>query len=201
MIDVLAGQEALRQMRVDEAVTAFTRALAGDPENVAAHLGMYEALQVKGDPATAVAHQRRALEQRQLFLEKPTPKGAPSVLLVATPGDWQANVPLEFLYASLNIGIHKLFVGDGLPMPDPRALPGDVIFNVVAQSDAVDRTLAMLQTWLPKIGRPLLNPPAAVQKLSREGVARDFAGISGALVPNVRRLKRESLGRDIELPA
>ena len=201
MMDVVAGQKALRQMLLDDAVAAFSRALAEDPENIAAHLGMYEALQVKGDREKAVAHQRRALEQRQLFLEKPAPKGAPSVLLVATPGDWQANVPLEFLYSSLNIGIYKVFVGDGLPVPDPGALPGDVVFNAVAQSDAADETLAMLQTWLPKTGRPLLNSPAAVRKLSREGVARDFAGMSGALVPQVRRVTRESLGREIELPA
>lgn len=201
MNDVTTGQAALREMRIDDAVTAFQRALASDPENIAAHLGMYEALQVKGDPAAAVAHQRRALEQQQLFLDKPTPKGAPSILLVAIPGDWQANVPLEFLYSSLNVGVYKLFVGPGLPWPDPQGLPGDVIFNAVAQSDAADETLATLQSWLPKIGRPLLNSPAAVRKLSREGVARDFAGMNGALVPNVRRVKRESLGPGIELPA
>ncbi len=201
MIDVIAGQEALRQMRLDDAVAAFTRALAEDPENVAAHLGLYEALQVKGDRQAAVAHQRRALRHQQLFLDKPAPKGAPIVLLVATPGDWQANVPLEFLYSSLNLGFYKVFIGDGLPVPDPRALPGDVVFNAVAQSDAADETLAMLETWLPQTGRPVLNSPAAVRKLSRESVARDYARVSGALVPNVRRVKRESLPEAVELPA
>jgi hypothetical protein len=40
-----------------------------------------------------------------------------------------------------------------------------------------------------------------VRKLSREGVAREFAGTSGALVPQVLRVRREALGQAIALPA
>ena len=194
-IDVLAGQEALRQMRIDDAVSAFGRALASDPDNVPANLGLYEAFQVKGDRNTALAHQRRALERQQLYVEKLAPSGAPTVLLVAIPGDWQANVPLEFLFPNLSVGIKKIFVGEGLPLPAPSTIECDVVFNIVAQSEQSGPTLSLLEDWLPAFRRPILNRPSFVARLSRDGVARDFAGLQHLAVPSTQRVSRPALER------
>ena len=192
---VADGQEALRGMRVDEAIAAFEGALRLEAENVAAHLGMYEALQVKGDRARALEHQKRALLQSRLFLDKPAPPGAPTVLLVAIPGDWQANVPLEFFYGSMPFGVLKLYAEGTLP--EPRSLPAaDVVFNAVAHSDAAEATLRALAEWLARVGLPVVNDPARVLRLSRDGVARDFADLPGALVPAVRRVERTALAFD-----
>lgn len=200
LIHVLSGQEALRAMRIDEAIAEFECALAADDDIVPAHLGLYEALQVKGDRARAVEHQRRALAHQRLFIEKEAPPGAPTVLIVAIPGDWQANVPLEFLYPSLNVGITKLFV-EAPALPEPRELPPcDLVFNAVAESEASDATLAALETWLPRLGRPYLNDPVSVRKLSRDGVARDFADFEGALVPATLRMRREDLPSELHGP-
>ncbi len=195
--DVAAGQGALRAMRTDEAIAAFTRAIAIDPENVAAHLGLYEAFQVKGDRERALAHQTRALARRRLFLEKPAPPGAPTVLLLAIPGDWQANVPLEFLYGSLNVGIIKMYVDDIDPLPPRAILPKfDVIFNVIAHSEQSGPTLKVLEGWLPSLRCRFLNDPARVERLSRDGVARDFSDLEGVLVPVTRRVKRSNIVLD-----
>jgi len=192
--DVAAGQDALRAMRTDDAIAAFSRAIATDPDNVSAHLGLYEAYQVKGDRTRALEHQTRALDKQRLFLERPAPPGAPTVLLVAIPGDWQANVPLEFLYNSLNVGIIKMFVDDVDPLPPRTVLPPfDVIFNVIAHSEQSGPTLALLEDWFPTLGASVLNDPARVQRLSRDGVARDFADLEGALVPVTRRLHRSEI--------
>ncbi|MGA3037653.1 MAG: tetratricopeptide repeat protein [Vulcanimicrobiaceae bacterium] len=193
-IDIAAGQDALRAMRTDDAIAAFNRAVATDPENVPAHLGLYEAYQIKGDRTRALEHQARALERQRLFLEKPTPPGAPTVLLVAIPGDWQANVPLEFLYNSLNLGIIKMFVDDVDPLPPRGVLPPfDVIFNIIGHSEQSGTTLKLLENWFPKLGERVLNDPARVQRLSRDGVARDFADLEGALVPVTRRVSRSNI--------
>jgi len=193
---VQAGQVALLAMRVDDAISAFEHAIEIDPEDVPAHLGLYEAYQVKGDRSRALEHQRHALEKQRLFLERAPPEGAPTVLLVAIPGDWQANVPLEFLYPSLSVGIIKLYV-DPTHLPDPRSLPPcDVVFNVIAESEASGPTLKLLERWLPGIQRPVLNDPARVARLSRDGVARDFADISGVLAPATRRVRREDVPRE-----
>ncbi len=162
--DVAAGQGALRAMRTDDAIAAFNRAIAIDPENIAAHLGLYEAYQIKGDRERALEHQTRALAKQRLFLEKPAPSGAPTVLLVAIPGDWQANVPLEFLYGSLNVGIIKMYVDDIDPLPPRDILPPfDVIFNLIAHSEQSGPTLKVLEGWLPSLGSPFLNDPARVR--------------------------------------
>jgi len=194
---IAAGQEALRAMRAADAIIEFDRAIAIEPGNIAANLGLYEAYQVNGDRTRALEHQLRALAQQRLFLEKLAPPGAPTVLLVATPGDWQANVPLEFLYGSLPLGIMKLFVFDDEPPPEARRFPPfDVTFNVVAHSERSGPTLALLETWLPSLKRPVLNDPARVQRLSRDGVARDFADLAGALVPTTRRMRRGDITVD-----
>lgn len=189
------GKLCLVGMRIDAAVAAFEAAVAADPGAIAAHLGLYEALQVRGDNARALQHQRIALAQQRLFFEKRPQPGAPTILMVAVPGDWQANVPLEYLYTLMPVGVHKLFVEAGTPQP--VALPrADVVFNAVAQSDAADSTLAALEDWLPSLGLPIINDPARVRRLSRDGVAREYAALRGALVPAIRRVARDRLADD-----
>ena len=189
------GKLCLVSMRIDAAVAAFEAAVAADPQALEAHLGLYEALQVRGDAPRALQHQRAALAQQRLFFEKRPQPGAPTILMVAVPGDWQANVPLEYLYNLMPVGVHKLFVEAGTP--DPGALPrADVVFNAVAQSDAADPTLAFLEGWLPRLGLPVLNDPARVRRLSRDGVARDYADLRGAVIPSIRRVARDRLAGD-----
>lgn len=198
---VAAGQDALRGMRVDEAIAAFERALRIDADNIAANLGLYEAFQVKGDKERAVEHQRRAIAVQRLFLDKPAPPGAPTVLLVAIPGDWQANVPLEFLYPFLSLGFIKLFVDTKQHLPNPRQLPPfDVAFNAIAYSEESPEVLQRVRYWLPLLGRPILNDPVQVERLSRDQVARDFADLEGALVPATLRMRREDLPHQLHGP-
>ncbi|MBV8601913.1 MAG: RimK family alpha-L-glutamate ligase [Candidatus Eremiobacteraeota bacterium] len=190
--DLDRGREALVAMRIDEAVTSFEAALRADPGSIAAHLGLYEAYQVKGNRPLALEHQRKALERQRLYVEKAPAPGAPTILLLAIAGDWQANVPLEYVYPSLSPGVFKLFVDEQLP--NPQALPGcDLVFNAIAQSDRADATLEALAAWKPQLRIPFLNDPAKVRKLSRDGVARDFADLEGALVPNTRRVPAAAL--------
>ena len=189
------GNLSLVSMRLDSAIAAFEAAVAADPRSVAAHFGLYEAFQVRGDRLRALAHQRAALAEQRLFFEKRPQAGAPTILMVATAGDWQANVPLEYLYTLMPIGVHKLYVEAGVP--NPAAVPrADLVFNAVAQSDAADATLATLEKWLPTVDLPMLNDPARVRLLSRDRVARDYANLEGALVPAVRRVDRTALALD-----
>jgi tetratricopeptide (TPR) repeat protein len=199
---VAEGRRALRAMEIEAAIAAFERALQRDAGSVAAHLGLYEALQVRGDRLGALEHQRRALARQRLFIDKEAEPGAPTMLVVAIPGDWQANVPLEFLYPFLSTGIRKLYVGgDPFALPDPRRLsPYDVVFNAVAESDDSNPTLRVLEDWLPRLGRPVLNEPARVRKLSRDRVARDYADLPGAVVPATQRIRREDLPRELAGP-
>jgi tetratricopeptide (TPR) repeat protein len=190
-LEVAAGQEALRGMRVDHAIAAFLRALDLEPQNVAANLGLYEAYQVKGDRTRALDHQARALKRQRLFLDKTAALGAPTVLALAIPGDWQANIPLEFLYPMLSSGFIKVYINERMPLPDPGHLPPfDIAFNLVAHSEFSERTLKLLEDWIPYLKKPTLNDPARVQKLSRDGVARAFADLDGALAPATRRMRR-----------
>jgi glutathione synthase/RimK-type ligase-like ATP-grasp enzyme len=191
---IVAGQEALREMRAADAIAAFSRATTLDPDNIVANLGLYEAYQINGDRTQALEHQLRALAQQRLFLDQPAPPGAPTVLLAATPGDWQANVPIEFLYGALPFGFLKFYVFDNETPPEARRLPPfDIAFNLVAHSERSGPTLDLLEKWLPTLDRPFLNSPARVQRLSRDGVARDFADLEDAFVPATQRVRRANI--------
>ena len=190
------GREALIALRIDDAIRAFEEALEHDPGAIAAHLGLYEALQVKGERSRAVEHQRAALERQQLYLEKAAAPGVPVMLVVAVPGDWQANVPLEYAYSSLTLGIYKFFAIGNLPQPK-QLPPRDVVFNAVAHSDAAEATLGELEGWLPRFGVPVLNDPSRVVRLSRDRVAREYADLSGAFFPPTRRVRRDELAREL----
>ena len=51
----------LRDGRIEEARAALEAAIGVEPDSVAANLGLYELLQIKGDVPAAIEHQKRAL--------------------------------------------------------------------------------------------------------------------------------------------
>ncbi|HTA39767.1 MAG TPA: tetratricopeptide repeat protein, partial [Candidatus Acidoferrales bacterium] len=99
----------LRDGKIDEARAALEAAIAVDPESVPANLGLYELLQIKGELAAAVVHQKRALARQRLFSHV-APSEARSLLVLCAPGDWQVNVPVDFLIDRAATSIHKLYL-------------------------------------------------------------------------------------------
>src|SRR5579872_2904780 len=118
--------------KTNEAIDACTSALRADADSVAAHLLLFELLLIGERRDEALAHQRLALARQHLF-SSPAPAQRRSVLALCAPGDWQSNIPIDFLFDRTTTSVHKLFLVDGF---DARNLPHhDIVWNTIAESD------------------------------------------------------------------
>lgn len=107
------------------------------------------------------------------------------LLAFASPGDLQMNMPIEFITRHLNVRLDIVYVLPNLPLP--RIVPDhDVAICVISDSDpdALMRLVPLLAHW----PRPVLNDPGRLANgrigdLSRDGIARLFAGTPGIVAP------------------
>jgi glutathione synthase/RimK-type ligase-like ATP-grasp enzyme len=182
----------LRDGLADEARVCFDDALAADPHSVAANLGLYELLQIKGEPRAALEHQHRALAQQRLFTHV-APRQGRSVLVLCAPGDWQANVPVDFLFDRATTSVYKLYLLDATHMYEDKAPAADVIFNAIAESDDAVRYLALASEFIEKSDRPFLNSPSHVLRVGRRQLPSTLAGVDCVVAP-ITELTREAVG-------
>jgi len=190
----------LRTGLIDEARALYDAALAVEPGSLAANLGMYELLQIKGDLRGAVDHQRRALAHQHLFSHV-APNEQRSVLVLVAPGDWQTNVPVDFLFDRKTTSVHKLFLLDAAPaVPIPDY---DVVFNAIAESDEAVASLRLARQFIDAQSKPVLNAPEAVLKVGRRELPKTLAGVDCMVAPIFERKRAElqKCAMQLEYPA
>lgn len=176
-----------------EAIAEHRRVLAVDPRNVASNLALYELLQITGDPVLARAHQRLALEEQRLFSHI-APREQRAVLLLLAPGDWQANIPVDFLLDAETTTVHKLYLlGERYLRLD--AVPQyDVMWNAIAESPEAISYLDLASRIILAQDKPALNDPRKVIATSRLRLPDTLRG-TNVHVPHVREVRREDLER------
>jgi len=176
----------------DRAIAAFERALAIDPANVAAHMSLWELLQIKGAMTAALAHQRAALASQRLF-SAVAPRQARSILLLCAPGDWQTNIPVDFLFDRSTTTAHKLYLVQG--EPPPSALPKyDVLWNTIAESPAAMPYLQLAEAFMQRSAHPVLNAPARVIATARMQLGRTLEHVDCTVAP-ISEMTRAALAR------
>jgi tetratricopeptide (TPR) repeat protein len=182
----------LRDGKIEEAHAALQAAIAVEPESVAANLGLYELLQLKGELPAAVEHQKRALAHQRLF-SNAAPSEARSVLVLCAPGDWQVNVPIDFLVDRATTSIHKLYMleDDRLPAVLPRY---DIVLNAIAESRGAVPYLERAERFMRAQSAPALNHSERVLAISRERLPQTLASVD-ADVPSVIEVERDTLLR------
>ncbi len=172
----------LRDARVDEARRLFAEALDVEPSSVGANLGMYELLQIKGELREAVAHQRRALAQQRVFAHH-APSEKRSLLVLCTPGDWQANVPVDFLFERKTTSFCKLYLLDRAQALQESLPPYDVVLNAIAESDEAVDVLNLARAFLDAQEKPSLNAPERVIAIGRRRLGETLAGVDCMVAP------------------
>lgn len=172
----------LREGRIDEARGLFEQALAVEPGSVAANLGLYELLQIKGELRAAVEHQRAALERQRLYPNQ-APNECRSLLVLCAPGDWQANVPVDFLFDRKTTSVHKLYLLDERLAGGATLPPYHVLFNAVAESDEARRTLGLVRAFAANAGKPLINAPERVVSVGRRELPKTLGGVDCVVAP------------------
>jgi len=193
--DAVALRHNLAQMLYESgelpgAIAEHRAVLGLEPDNVASNLGLYELLQITGDREEALRHQRAALRVRRLYSHI-APHQARNVLCLCMPGDWQANIPVDFLFDQDTTTVHKLYLvdqHDALP-PIPHY---DVLWNIIAESPEALPHLALANHFIRAQKKPALNSPARVITTARPLLDATLATTQARVAP-VAILDRERL--------
>ena len=123
-----------------------------------------------------------------------------TVLALAVPGDFQANLPLAHLFDDAT-ALHTLHLVDPAAiLADPAAAvprglpPLDAVFIAIAEDREHEAALRAADAVAAATGAPVINRGSMVAALSRESVARRLRAIPGAIVPAQRHRSRAELG-------
>lgn len=193
---VLSGLGSLhvRAGRFADARACYERVLSRYPMDMTAHSAMYEIEQIDGNTAKALEHQRRVLEHKTIFSHH-APQERRRLLALLVPGDWQANVPVDFLIDRQTTTLHKLY----LVTPDQplEAIPqADAVFVAIGESDESAESLALTSGLLRRIGLPFINDPQRILLTNRVRLAQTLAHIPNLHAPQTLRVQRDALTRD-----
>jgi tetratricopeptide (TPR) repeat protein len=151
------------------AIAEHRAALAAE-DSVASHMALYELLQMTGAREDALTHQLAALRVQRLFsYQAANPQR--TVLCLCAPGDWQTNIPVDFLFDRETTTVHKLYLVDEQHTVSDAVPPYDVVWNTIAESPEAMKYLALANHVMHAQHKPALNMPARVI-----GTARPLLG-------------------------
>lgn len=184
-------RRAMRGESLAPVAQALQARLAANSDDANALMDLSVVEQLRGSRAARLRLQREALERRNLFAQNEPIPGAPRLLVLLAPGDFMANTPVEFLLEGVKLNVDFLYVRDEADLIDPP--PHDMAFVAVAESRANQKILALIDEASAGWPRPMLNHPAAIARLTRDGAWRLLREVDGLAYPENQRLVREEL--------
>jgi hypothetical protein len=194
----LAMQHAERgEWAIARALLEYAEALPRD-RHVARFL-LWEVCQALGDPDAGVAYLGAAVAETSLTFR---PAKAPQrrVLVVNTPGDFQANLPVALLLDEATTDLHTLWLHD--PASLPTDLPDiDCVFIAIAQDCRHDAALEAADRLAARIGKPVINQGHRIAATGRDAAAALLRDVPGAIVPLQVLCARATLAHAIAFPA
>lgn len=198
----LAMQHAERgDWSIARALLDYALAVPGDRQS--ARFLLWEVCQVLGDSDTAVAHLRAAVAETPLtFRHAANP--VRRVLVVNTPGDFQANLPVAMLLDDATTDLHTLWLHD--PAADPEALLAalpdiDCVFIAIAEDYRHADALRAADALAARIGKPVINAGHLIAATGRDAVAKLLGEVADAVVPQQTMRPRAAVGDLQDFPA
>ena len=157
-----------------------------------AHRLLWELCQVLGEPDEALSHLRAAIAEDPLFRHvcPHPPRPGRSVLMLAVPGDFQSNLPLDRLFDD-RTALHTLWIADPeAVLRDPAGAvpvglpPVDCVFIAIAEDARHRSALRAADALAAALGKPTINRGARIAALSRSGMAALLQGEPDIVVPS-----------------
>jgi hypothetical protein len=174
-------------------------AVALDPSAIDGHLAIYEIAQILRRPELALDHQRRAIALAPVHSVVASRREDYALLVPSVPGSWLANTPVELLFDTACVTVHRWYVDpDGSIPPLPCH---DAVFIAVGESQAAQPVLRALEPFVEAARVPVINRPGPIARLGRVDFAATFAGARFCRVPAVACMTREEYaGAGFPLP-
>jgi aromatic-L-amino-acid/L-tryptophan decarboxylase len=183
------GRELARAGRLDEALAAFQAALADDERALDAHLGIYEVAQILRRPDLALRHQAAAIALAPVHSTPASEHEDYALLVPCAPGPYTANTPVDLLFDSQFVTLHRWYVDPaGSVPPLPRH---DTVFVAIGESDEAAAHLRAVERFVAAADRPVLNRPERIARLGRVPFAETFASARHCRVVPTTRIARE----------
>ena len=169
--------------------------VTADSDDAAAWLDLSTIAHLQGRPDDRLALQTVALALCRLYHQPPAVASARPLRLLAlmAPGDFMANIPIEFMLDGASVALDMLYLDAETPLPPLP--PHDVALVAVAESGGNQALLRRLATLAPAWPRPLLNAPAHIARLTREGTWALLKSAPGVCMPMNADISRVDLAR------
>ena len=174
-------------------------ALAVPRDRQTARFLLWEVCQVLGDTDEAVAYLRAAVAETPLtFRHAATPHRR--VLVLNTPGDFQANLPVAMLLDEATTDLHTLWLHDLNTLP--AILPEvDCVFIAIAEDQRHGDALRAADGLAARLGKPVINHGHRIAATGRDEAAALLNDVPAAIVPRQILLGRALLADQIAFPA
>jgi hypothetical protein len=187
------------------AYDVLQQAVSDPSDKRAAHFMLWEVCQILGHNEIATAHLLAAL-QDQPVTSRICAKPLRRVLVLAVPGDFQANLPLDALLGPPDNELHILWLKDPeAALKDPLSSFGpcrpkfDCAFIAIAEDARHRRALEAADLVTRALKVPVINQGRRIAALSRNGAAQLLQGLPDAIVPLQTVLGRELLAGSPDL--
>lgn len=197
------GRAQAREGRLEEALATFLAAVERDESALDAHLGIFEVAQILRQPELALAHQGAAIALAPVQSTPASEREDYALLVPCAPGPYTANTPVDLLFDSRFVTLHRWYVhpaGEVPPLP-----PHDAVFVAIGESDEAASRLAAVAKLAaaadarPSAARPdalclsgpLLNRPELIARLGRVPFAETFANARHCRAVATTRLPRD----------
>jgi len=167
-----------------------------DPTDAAALMDLSAIAHISGGASDRIALQEQALRLQRVYRQLPATAAPGGIRLLAfmVAGNFLANTPLEFLLEGSNVTLDMVYLvpGERLPHPLPEHDVALVAVTELADNQEVLRELAsLLRSW----PRPVLNAPARIARLTRDGAWSLLNSAPGVVMPMTARIDRSGLAQ------
>jgi hypothetical protein len=173
---------------------AFVHRVTEAPGDAAAFLDLSTIAQLQGRREHRIALQSEALQLQRLYRQLPARSAAEPLRLLAfmAPGDFMANLPIEFLLANTSVRLDMLYVVPGAPLP--AAIPDhDLALVAMAESDDNQALLREIANIVRDWPSPVVNAPDRIARLTRDGTSELLKSAPGVVIPINARIDRAAL--------
>jgi glutathione synthase/RimK-type ligase-like ATP-grasp enzyme len=168
----------------------LVRRVTERPGDAAALLDLSTIAHLQGRPHDRLALQSAALELQRVYRQPPDVAAERPLRLLAfmAPGDFMANMPLEFMLEGSSVVLDMVYVLPGVPLPE---LPEhDVALVAVTESDKNQPILSEITALVRSWQRPVINAPDRIARLTRAGTWELLKFAPDVTIPKNARIDR-----------
>jgi hypothetical protein len=172
------------------------------PADAAALLDLSTIALLQGRSRDRLELQLTALGLQRIYRQPPaaTAKKPLRLLAFMAPGDFMANMPLEFMLEGSSVALDMMYVLPGSSIP--TSPEHDVALVAVTESDENLPILREIAGFVRSWPRPVINAPDRVARLTRAGTWALLKSAPHVVIPMNVRIERAQLARisSSELP-